>query len=65
MPRMSGPELAKRLLAENADLKVIFVSGYTPDTAPDYGNSKNNAVFLQKPFLLSELSNAVCELLDD
>ena len=37
MPRMSGPELATRLLAEREDLKVIYVSGYTPETMCEYG----------------------------
>ena len=64
MPRMSGPELAQRLVAESAELKVIYVSGYTPDAVREYGVSKHNSVFLQKPFLLGDLSNAICELLE-
>ena len=65
MPRMSGPELAERLLAESADLKVIYVSGYTPDAVGEHGVSKKNVVFLQKPFLLGDLSNAIRELLEE
>ncbi len=59
MPRMSGPELAHRLLAQRADLKVIYVSGYTPETMSEYGDPTGEAVFLQKPFLLGDLANTI------
>jgi signal transduction histidine kinase/CheY-like chemotaxis protein len=65
MPRMSGPELAHKLLAERAGLKVIFVSGYTPEAMHDYGVPNRDAVFIQKPFLLGDLANTIRELLDD
>ena len=65
MPRMSGPDLASRLLSGRRDLKVIYVSGYTPDAMREYGVSGHDAVFLQKPFLLSELGDTIREVLDD
>ncbi len=61
----SYAELATRLLAECADLKVIYVSGYTSEAVGEYGVSKHNAVYLQKPFLLGDLSNSIRELLDE
>jgi len=65
MPRMSGPELAERLLAERPDLKVIFVSGYTPETMSDYGINQETTFFLQKPFLLSQLSATISEVVEE
>jgi len=59
MPRMSGPELATRLLAIRSDLKIIYVSGYTPETMGRYGISDGDAVFLQKPFLLGDLADTI------
>ena len=46
MPGMSGPELARSLLASQPGIKVILMSGYTdlpPALEPDWE-------FLQKPF---------------
>lgn len=64
MPRLNGPDLAARLLAERKDLKVIFVSGYTPERIGGDGVKHDNTVFLQKPFLLSELINSMRAVLD-
>ena len=64
MPRMSGPDLAKILLAERKDLRVIYVSGYTPEAMREYGVTGDDAVFLQKPFLLGDLANTIREVLD-
>ncbi len=61
MPRMSGPELANRLLLLREDLKIIYISGYTPEAMGEYGVSGGDAVFLQKPFLLGDLANTIRE----
>jgi signal transduction histidine kinase/CheY-like chemotaxis protein len=49
MPKMRGPELAKRLRVTRPDLKVVFMSGYLErtDGGEDFTGS---ASFLQKPF---------------
>ncbi len=49
MPKMRGPELAKRLRATRPDLKVVFMSGYLEQNegGEDF---TGNAAFLQKPF---------------
>jgi two-component system cell cycle sensor histidine kinase/response regulator CckA len=62
MPRLSGPELASRLLTIRSGLKIIYVSGYTPETMGRYGISGGDAVFLQKPFLLGDLANTIREV---
>jgi signal transduction histidine kinase/CheY-like chemotaxis protein len=64
MPRMSGPDLAARLRSDRNGLKVIYVSGYTPETMRSYGVIGDDAVFLQKPFTLSDLSATIREVLD-
>ena len=55
MPFMSGQELAKHLLVNRADLPIVFISG-DPDAQllPSEAEFPNH-VFLQKPFLPSEL----------
>ena len=49
MPKMRGPELAKRLKSIRPDLKVVFMSGYLEQNegGEDFSGS---AAFLQKPF---------------
>jgi len=57
MPRMGGPELALRLSKAGASPKVLYMSGFTED--PLLGAS-----FISKPFLNSELTRKVREVLD-
>ncbi|MDR3721105.1 MAG: ATP-binding protein [Candidatus Acidoferrales bacterium] len=49
MPKMRGPELAKRMRNARPDLKVVFMSGYLEQNegGEDFTGS---ATFLQKPF---------------
>ncbi|MGC8735265.1 MAG: PAS domain-containing protein [Dissulfurimicrobium sp.] len=56
MPGMNGKEVFKRLKGLYPCLKAIYMSGYAQDTAdgPD-----QEAVFLQKPFGIKELLDAV------
>ncbi len=48
MPKMRGPELAKRLQATRPDMKVVFMSGYLEQH--DGEDFTGSASFLQKPF---------------
>ena len=62
MPRMSGRELADRLLPLRPGLRVLFMSGYTEDPAVWEGLEERKA-FLQKPFTASDLSASLRGLL--
>jgi signal transduction histidine kinase/CheY-like chemotaxis protein len=64
MPRMNGPDLARHLVKQRQDLKVVYVSGYTPEAMQEYGASRDDAVFLQKPFQLSDLRITISEVLE-
>jgi PAS domain S-box-containing protein len=64
MPGMSGPQLAAALRARRPGLKVLYVSGYTPDTVLRHGISVGEAAFLQKPFGVAGLGSKVREVLD-
>jgi CheY-like chemotaxis protein len=59
MPGMSGRELAARLLASRAGLRVVFVSGYTEDAAVRSGTLPPGQVFLEKPFTSQAIADAV------
>jgi PAS domain S-box-containing protein len=64
MPHLSGPELARRLLARGAPLRLLFMSGYARDTEaftqPILGRRPH---FLPKPFSLAGLLDKVREAL--
>ena len=64
MPGMSGPELAKRLLGQRADLKVLCMSGYTDDSIVRHGVLSAELAFLPKPFTPVSLASKVREVLD-
>jgi signal transduction histidine kinase len=60
MPRMRGPELAKRLLHLRPGLKVVYVSGYIEHDKVD-GDFMKGAFFLNKPFSREALVNQIGE----
>ncbi len=64
MPRMSGPELVRRLVSIRPDIKALFMSGYTDDTIVHRGILDEGVAFLQKPFTFESLTRKVRELLD-
>jgi PAS domain S-box-containing protein len=63
MPKMSGRELADRLLELDPQLKVLFISGYTGDSAARNGILEGEMAFLQKPFGLRDLARKIREVL--
>lgn len=63
MPRMGGPELVSRLRASHPRVKVIFMSGHTPETVLQHGGSDLGVTFLQKPFDVGDLIAIVRNLL--
>ncbi|MGC9974357.1 MAG: PAS domain S-box protein, partial [Gaiellaceae bacterium] len=62
MPEMNGHELAQRLLALRPDLRVLYISGYTPDVVRAKGVVTDQESFLQKPFTAAVLTQAVRDL---
>jgi CheY-like chemotaxis protein len=59
LPGMGGRELAESLTGANPDLKVVYVSGFTDDEGIRAGQFPPGSRFLQKPFTLSALVDAV------
>jgi PAS domain S-box-containing protein len=64
MPRISGVELAKRLLRRRPQLRVLFVSGYSDGGIGAHGVLEHGAAFLQKPFTSDLLARKVRSVLD-
>lgn len=64
LPGMLGPELARKMYAMDARLKVLYISGYTQDEAVRAGAYPPGARFLAKPFTLGALLAKVRETLE-
>jgi two-component system, cell cycle sensor histidine kinase and response regulator CckA len=64
MPKMSGPELAKRLVKARPGLKVLCMSGYTDDATFRHGLADAGFAHLQKPLTIVTLTNALRAVLD-
>jgi signal transduction histidine kinase len=64
MPHMSGPELARRLLASRPDMKILCMSGYTDDSIIRHGLVEADFAYLQKPVTPASLARKVREVLD-
>jgi PAS domain S-box-containing protein len=59
MPGPSGPELARHLSDLNRDLKVLLISGYSPDSETTDAAARMGWRFLPKPFSRAGLLEAV------
>ncbi len=65
MPGMSGTQVAHRLLQSHPGLKVLYMSGYTPDAIARHGVLDSGVAFLQKPFSADSLAHKVRDTLDN
>jgi CheY-like chemotaxis protein len=65
MPNMTGYELAQRIADIRPGVRVIYMSGFTPDElAVERGrNSGPDPIFLQKPFAVDALMPSVAAML--
>jgi PAS domain S-box-containing protein len=64
MPRMSGRQLAKRLLSVRPAMKVLWMSGYADDVAMRSGALDGTTEFIQKPITPEMLARKVRDVLD-
>ena len=63
MPGMNGKELAMRLRSHFAELKVLYMSGYSDNLPVTGDESQGQTTFLQKPFFPEDLIRLVREIL--
>ncbi|HXU22276.1 MAG TPA: PAS domain S-box protein [Verrucomicrobiae bacterium] len=62
MPRISGPSLAKSLVARHPNMKVLYMSGYMNSSVVQE-LAISGSEFLQKPFTSDTLTRKVREIL--
>jgi CheY-like chemotaxis protein len=64
MPGMSGPDLVTRLRRRQADLRVLYMSGYPREEVGHLGPVEGDFGFIQKPMSPAALVTAVRAVLD-
>lgn len=64
LPQMNGMELFMRLSVQRPGLRVLFMSGYTGNTALTQGIGQGNFDLLQKPFSVQALTLGVRQALE-
>ena len=64
MPEMNGPQLAKHLISQHSEMKVLYMSGYVKNFISHQGILGKEMNYIQKPFMISELAKKVREVLD-
>jgi signal transduction histidine kinase/ActR/RegA family two-component response regulator len=64
MPLMQGNELAERLVADRADLRVLFMSGFAQPALAATGTLAPEIALLDKPFNEATLLSRIRQVLD-
>jgi CheY-like chemotaxis protein len=64
MPNMSGPEMINRLKQEREDFKVLYVSGFTPESLVEKVGLEEDARVIFKPFTAEALAQNVRRALE-
>jgi CheY-like chemotaxis protein len=65
MPKLGGHEVYQQIRTISPNTKVVFCSGYDPDTPQLQLVEENGVRLIQKPFNPQDLVNAVREVLDE
>jgi PAS domain S-box-containing protein len=64
MPGMNGRELSRRARELRPQLKVLFMSGYSPNAVVHQGRVDRDVQLIQKPVSLQDLSARLRDMLD-
>ncbi|HEX9078858.1 MAG TPA: PAS domain S-box protein [Desulfuromonadaceae bacterium] len=65
MPGMKGTDVYREIRALTPNARVLFCSGYNPDTIDGLGTLDPNLHFISKPFMPKELLMKIREVLED
>ena len=65
MPKCSGVDVSRELLAHDPSLRVIFMSGYAEDRLSEQGELDPTVTLLRKPFTPDRLLSLTRATLDE
>jgi signal transduction histidine kinase/ActR/RegA family two-component response regulator len=63
MSRMSGPDLAKKLMSDRPGIRVLFVSGFSRNAVLPAVSAAEGIDFLQKPFTPDDVIDRIARLI--
>ena len=64
LPRVSGPEIARRAAELRPGIRVLFMSGFTDETLSRHGFEASGSELIEKPFTPAAILDRVRSLLD-
>jgi len=64
LPECNGKKLFESLSAKHADMKVLYISGYTDSTVAQHAALGSDMPFIQKPLNMDALARKVRQVLD-
>ncbi len=65
LPRVGGPEIARRAAEVRPEIRVLFMSGFTDETLSRHGLDPSRVELIEKPFTPAAALARVRALLDD
>ena len=64
MPNMTGKQFVEAVRQIDKDIKIMFVSGYSPDDTTDGTALGQSVAFFQKPYTRDQLAKKIRDVLD-
>jgi len=64
MPKMTGDELAKELMAIRPDIPIILCTGFSEHINEEQAKAIGIRKFVMKPFIMREMAEAIRQVLD-
>jgi PAS domain S-box-containing protein len=64
LPKMNGITLGRKLLKDNPEMKVMYMSGYSAGSIGHYGLFDEGVNFMSKPFAIRDFLRIVAGVLD-
>ncbi|WP_419657926.1 transporter substrate-binding domain-containing protein [Desulfosarcina variabilis] len=65
MPKMTGAELAEKIIGVRPDLPIVICSGFSETINDQKARAKGICEFIMKPVVMNDLAEAVRRLLDE
>jgi len=64
MPKMTGDELVKELMAIRSDIPIILCTGFSERITEEKAKAIGISAFAMKPFVIRDLANTIYKVLD-
>jgi len=65
LPGLNGGQLAEEIRRRQPDVRVLFMSGYAPDSIVQHGHIGPGTEVIQKPVTQQMLAERIREVLED